>query len=445
MIRNSPREGKSARSDSMLKVAFIGAGSVVFAKRLVTDILHYPSLRECTLSFMDIDEKRLRMITKWTARLVEQEGLPARIESTMDRRQALKGADFVILMIQVGGLKPFEVDVSVPLRYGVDQSVGDTLGPGGVFRALRTIPVLLDICDDMSKLCPKALLINYVNPMAMNCWAMNKHGKIKSVGLCHSVQGTARQVAGYMDIDFDDVSYWCAGINHMAWYLKYEYKGKDAYPLLWKAMKKPKVFAKDRVRFEMMKHLGYFITESSWHLSEYCPYFRRAKKTIKKFEAPTGWYLDICKRGWQKHYKDIQDQIDGKKPIVMDSSQEYGSHIMNAMVTGERFRFNGNVPNTGLITNLPQGSTVEVPIYADKTGIHPSYVGDLPPQLAAMNRTNINVQELAVEAAITGDRRLAFQAVMMDPLTAAVCDIWDIRKMVDEMLKKQKKWLPQFS
>jgi len=428
----------------MFKVAFIGAGSVVFAKRLVTDILYYPELRDCTLSFMDIDEKRLRMITKWTARLVEQESLPTRIESTMDRKKALKGADFVICMIQVGGIKPFEIDIAVPLKHGVDQSVGDTLGPGGVFRALRTIPVLVDICEDMSKLCPKALLINYANPMAMNCWGMNEHGKIRSVGLCHSVQGTARQIAGYMGLDFDDVSYWCAGINHMAWYLEYKCKGKDAYPSLWKALEDPKIFSKDRVRFEMMKHLGYFVTESSWHMSEYVPHFRRRRKTVKRFKVPTGWYLHWCQVGWQPHYKEIQEQIDGKKGIVLDSSREYGSHIIHAMRTGDRFRFNGNVANTGLITNLPEGSTVEVPIYADRTGIHPSYVGDLPPQLAAMNRTNINVQELAVKAALTGDRKLAFQAVMMDPLTAAVCDLWDIQKMVDEMFVKQRKWLPNF-
>lgn len=427
-----------------MKITFIGAGSVVFTKRLVTDILYYPELRNSTLSFMDIDEKRLRMITKWTARLVEQEEFPTKIESTMNRRQALKGADFVIIMIQVGGIKPYEIDIAVPLKYGVDQSVGDTLGPGGVFRALRTIPVLIDICEDMSKLCPNALLINYANPMAMNCWAMNNHGKIKSIGLCHSVQGTARQIAGYMGIDFNEVSYWCAGINHMSWYLKYEYKGRDAYPILWKACNNPKIYAKDRVRFEMMKHLGYFVTESTWHMSEYVPYFRRERKTIKRFHVPTGWYLHWCQVGWQPHYAAIQKEIDGDKRITLDSSHEYGSHIIRAMVTNEPFRFNGNVSNNGLITNLPQGCTVEVPIFADKAGIHPSYVGDLPSQLAAMNRTNINVQELAVQAALKGDRRLAFQAIMMDPLTSAVCDIWNIQKMVDELFKKQKKWLPNF-
>ncbi len=428
----------------MFKVAFIGAGSVVFAKRLVTDILYYPELRDCTLSFMDIDEKRLGMITQWTERLVQQEELPTRIESTTVRKNALRGADFVICMIQIGGIKPFEIDIAVPLKYGVDQSVGDTLGPGGVFRALRTIPVLIDICEDMSRLCPNALMINYANPMAMNCWAMNEHGKIRSIGLCHSVQGTASQIAGYMNIDFDRVSYWCAGINHMAWYLKYEYQGKDAYPRLRKAMRDPRIYAKDPVRFEMMKHLDYFVTESTWHMSEYVPYFRRQRKTVNRFKVETGMYLRCCQTGWQPHYREIQKEIDGKTKIVLDSSREYGSHIINAMITGKTFRFNGSVRNTGLITNLPNGCAVEVPIYADKTGIRPAYVGDLPPQLAALNRTNINVQELTVKAAMAGDRRLVFQAVMLDPLTAAVCDLWDIQKMVDERFRRQRKWLPQF-
>jgi len=345
-------------------------------------------------------------------------------------------------MIQVGGLEAFEHDINIPLKYGVSQEVGDTIGPGGVFRGLRTIPVLLDICRDMEDLCPDALLINYANPMAINCWALNKATKIRNVGLCHSVQGTAMQLANYINVPYEDVSYWVAGINHQAFFLEYKYKGKDAYPLIWEAMKRKEIYEKDKVRFEMMKYLGYFITESSHHLSEYLPYFRTTEERRKKYCEPRWFYLEICKEFWKPHYERIKKQIRGEEPIVISRSHEYCVDIILSMETGNPCRINGNVENKGLITNLPYGCCVEVPCLVDKSGIHPCYVGDLPPQCAALNRTNINVQELAVKAALEQDRTAALQAIMFDPLTSAVLTPREIEKMVEEMFKAEAEWIP---
>ena len=426
----------------MAKVTFIGAGSVVFASRLLCDIVSHPELRESTVSLMDINAERLGLIDKLARLTVAKYAPKAKVEFTLDRRQALKDADYVVIMIQVGGLEAFEKDIYIPLKYGVNQEVGDTLGPGGVFRGLRTIPVLLEICNDMEELCPDALLINYANPMAINCWAMNKATKIRNVGLCHSVQGTAMQLAGYIGVPFEDVSYWVAGINHQAFFLEYKYRGEDAYPLLWGAMKKKEVYERDRIRFEMMKYLGYFITESSHHLGEYVPYFRTTEEKRKKYCEPRWFYLDICKNAWKPHYEHIEKQIRGEEPIRIERSHEYGVDIIHSKEIGTPCRINGNVENTDLITNLPKGSCVEVPCLVDKNGVHPCMVGDLPHQCAALNRTNINVQELAVKAVLEKDRGAALQAVMFDPLTSALLAPREIEKMVDEMIKAEAQWLP---
>jgi alpha-galactosidase len=424
------------------KVTFIGAGSVVFASRLLCDIISHPGLRESTISLMDINAERLGLIDKLARVTVAKYAPKAKVESTLDRRKALKDADYVVIMIQVGGLEAFEKDIHIPLKYGINQEVGDTLGPGGVFRGLRTIPVLLDVCRDMEDLCPDALLINYANPMAINCGAINKATKVKNVGLCHSVQGTAMQLASYINVPFEDVSYWVAGINHQAFFLEYKYKGKDAYPILWEAMKKKEVYDRDKVRFEMMKYLGYFITESSHHLGEYVPYFRTTDEKRKTYCEPRWFYLEICQNAWKPHYEHIEKQIRGEEPIEVKRSHEYGVDIIYSTETGTSRRINGNVENTGLITNLPNGSCVEVPCLVDKNGVHPCIVGDLPPQCAALNRTNINVQELAVKAALEKDRAAALQAVMFDPLTSALLAPREIEKMVNEMFKAEAEWLP---
>jgi len=425
----------------MAKVAFIGAGSVVFASRLLGDIFSHPELADSTICLMDINAERLELIDKLARLIVSKYAPKAKVESKLDRGQALKDADYVIIMIQVGGLEAFEKDIYIPLRYGVNQEVGDTLGPGGVFRGLRTIPVLVDICHDMEDLCPDALLINYANPMAINCWGMNEATKIENVGLCHSVQGTAAQLAGYINVPFEEVSYWVAGINHQAFFLEYKYKGQDAYPLIWEAMNNKEVHDKDRVRFEMMKYLGYFITESSHHLGEYVPYFRTTEERRKKYCEPRWFYLEICQNAWRPHYERIERQIRGEEPIEIKRSGEYGVDIIFSMETGNPCRINGNVENNGLITNLPDGCCVEVPCLVDKNGIHPCHIGDLPAQCAALNRTSINVQELAVKAALEKDRKAAVQAVMFDPLTSALLTPRETEKMVDDMFKAEAEWL----
>ena len=422
----------------------IGAGSIVFARRLLADMLSYPELAGSTVHLMDINQSRLELIASLAETMVAQEGLPTRIEATTNRTEALDGADYVIAMIQVGGLDAFELDIAIPSRYGIDQTVGDSLGPGGVFRGLRTIPVLVDVCHDMERYCPDALLINYANPMAMNCWAMNSATEIRSVGLCHSVQGTAERLAGFLGAPTSEVSYWAAGINHMSWFLRFEWKGKDAYPLLQKAMADPTVYVQEKVRWEIVRHFGYFVTESSHHMSEYVPYFRKRPELIKNLVTPRWDYLQVCKNGWQQHYEEVRRQIAGDAPVEIGRSHEYGMEIINAMETDVPARINGNVANSGVVTNLPNGCCVEVPCLVDRTGIHPCHVGDLPPQCAALNRTNVNVQELAVKAALMGDRDAARMAVALDPLTGALLTLDEISDMVGELFAAEAAYLPQF-
>ncbi len=428
----------------MAKVAMIGAGSVVFARRLLADLLSYPELTDTTVALMDVNRERLELIAALAEKMMAQQGAGGRVEATLNRSEALDGADYVISMIQVGGLQAFEMDVSIPRKYGIDQTVGDTLGPGGVFRGLRTVPVLVDIAEEMERRCPDALLINYANPMAINCRGVSRATAIKNVGLCHSVQGTAERLAGFIGAPLSEMAYWVAGINHMAWFLRFERQGEDAYPALRQALADPTIYAQDKVRFEIMRHFGYFVTESSHHMSEYIPYFRQDPGLVEKYVTPRWDYLDICKSGWQPHYEKVERQIAGLEPVEINRSHEYGIEIINAMETNVPARINGNVANTGLITNLPPGCCVEVPCLVDNAGLHPCFVGDLPPQLAALNRTSINVQELAAEAALTGDRDLARMAVALDPLTASMLTLAQIADMVDELFMAEAEYLPQF-
>ncbi|WP_094551743.1 alpha-glucosidase/alpha-galactosidase [Petroclostridium xylanilyticum] len=434
----------------MAKIAMIGAGSIVFAKNLIVDILSFPELSGSTISLMDIDEGRLDMISKLAHKVVAQEGFNATIEATTDRRQALEDANYVILMIQVGGVNVYEYDVAIPMKYGIKQAVGDTLGPGGVFRALRTIPVFLDICKDIEELCPDALILNYVNPMAMNCWALNAATNIKNVGLCHSVQGTSEDIARYIGAPYEEISYKCAGINHMAWFLEYKWNGKDAYPLIKEKYNDPAVYNQDITKFEFLKHFGYFVTESSYHMSEYVPYFRKKDAWIDKIKGIDSWlkddegsYLHRCQRLASTFYEDMNKIVDANK-VEVNRTHEYGAYIIHAIETGTPTVINGNVENKGLITNLPQGCVVEVPCLVNKNGIQPTVIGELPPQLAALNRTNINVQELAVKGCLAGDKELIYNAIMTDPLTSTILDMDEIRAMVDEMFEAEKDYLPQF-
>jgi alpha-galactosidase len=427
----------------MPKIAMIGAGSTVFAYRLTCDILSFPELEDSVLALVDVNQENLDLSTSLIRRAIEQEELPAQIIATDDRRRALDGADYVIAMFRVGGLEAIRPDLEIPRRYGVDQSVGDTLGPGGVLYGLRHIPILMDICRDMAELCPDALLMNYANPMAAGCWAINQATKIANVGLCHSVQGTSKQLASYIGAPVEEITYWAGGINHMDWFLRFEWNGEDAYPLLHEAMQKPEIYAKDPVRFEIMRHFGHFVSESSGHMSEYVPYFRRTPQMLERYSLkPRDVDQALSRR--QDHYQTIRDRLASDQPLDFVRTHEYCSRIIHAQETNTPFLFYGNVENTGLITNLPEGSCVEVPVLADATGLHPCHVGDLPPQCAGLNRTNINVQELIVKAALDGDRHAVYHAIALDPLTSSLLTLDEVRKMADELIDASASMLPQF-
>jgi alpha-galactosidase len=437
----------------MAKIVIIGAGSHVFTRNLVTDFLSYPELRGSTISLMDIDEDRLDLVTSFTRKIVSQHSYATEVESTTDRRTALDGADYVILSIRVGGLAANRLDLEIPAKYGIVQGVGDTIGPGGVFYGLRHVPVILDICRDMEELCPDAWLLNYTNPMALICWAVNDHSSVKNIGLCHSVQGTASELARYIGAPPDEVQYWVAGINHMAWFLEFKWRGEDAYPLLRERFKDPAVYSgpdahwagPDIVRVEVFKALGYFPTESSQHLSEYVPWFRKSPELMERFKLSDRLdTLGTMIEGRARSEEEMRRLVASRDPIPVERSTEYCSSIIHSMETGTPRRVNVNVNNHGLITNLPRGSCVEVPCLVDGGGVHPCHVGDLPPQCAALNRTNINVQELAVLGAVEKDRELVFQSLLLDPLTSAMLTIDETHSMVDEMFEAEAHLLKGF-
>jgi alpha-galactosidase len=439
----------------MTKITLIGAGSVVFARILCGDILLTPALRDCTLSLMDIDPGRLERARQIVDRLIGQLGVPARVEASLDRRTAVTGADFVITTFQQGGLDAYALDIEIPRRYGVEQCVGDTLGPGGVFRSLRSIPVLTGLAAELDQVAPDALLLNYTNPMAANCWAYDALTGRPHVGLCHSVQGTSEMLSKWVGVPYDEVTYRVAGINHQAWFLDFRRGQEDLYPRLREAVRNPEWRGLEPVRIELFEHFGHFVTESSGHASEYSPYFRKTAAMVEtelvpRFTSPEDyWY------GWGRTGGCLQYCIDRQaetfaadqrdNPAPTSRTREYGSVIIEAIVANQLARVYGNVPNHGLIDNLPDGCCVEVPCLVDGNGIQPTRVGRLPTQLAGLNRTNVNVQELIVEAARCGSREAVHHAVMLDPLTAAACTLPSIHKMVDELLAAEAQWLPQFS
>lgn len=430
----------------MAKITFIGAGSTVFAKNLMGDILSYPELAGSTISLFDIDDERLRTSEIVAHKIANTLGAPAKIETTTDRRRALDGADYAICMIQVGGYKPGTVtDFEIPKKYGLRQTIADTLGIGGIMRGLRTIPVLLDMCHDMEEVCPDVTFLQYVNPMAMNCWAISRATKIKTVGLCHSVQGTAEALAHDIGVPIEEINYVCAGINHVAFYLRFERDGEDLYPRIRKVIDDGRVPDWNRVRYEMLKHLGYFVTESSEHFSEYTPWFikRDRPDLIERFNVPLDEYITRCENqiaGWHK----MKALYESDEPIEIERSPEYGSLIIHSMETGTPRVVYGNVPNRGLIDNLPQGCCVEVPVLVDKSGLQPTKIGALPPQLAALMQTNVNVQSLVVEAALTGKREHIYHAAMLDPHTGAELDLDQIHSLVDDLIAGHEGWLPAY-
>jgi alpha-galactosidase len=437
----------------MKKIAFIGAGSFGFTRTLVKDILTFPALSDCTIALMDIDGERLAAITKAVEKIIRKGNYPAKILSTKNRAEALEGADGVVCTILAGGVNVWRHDIEIPKKYGVDINVGDTRGPAGIFRALRTIPVMLDICKDIETYCPDAIFLNYTNPMAMLCRAMQgQFPKIKVTGLCHSVQGTAEMLAKWIGAPMDEITFTCAGINHQAFYLDYKWQGKDAYPLIREAMNKPEIYNHEMVRNEMFLHLDYYVTESSGHNSEYNSWFRKRPDLIEKYcTHGTGWnpghyaYIlnEYLKR--EDNWKDEIHKWLQKDDINLERGHEYAAYIFNATIgDGTMFEFNGNVKNFGLIDNLPEGCCVEVPVLASKKGLQPMHVGPLPDHLAVLVNTSARCEELAVEGAITGDRRKIFHAICFDPLTSSVLSLDEIKAMVDEMFEANKDYLPQF-
>ncbi len=437
----------------MTKITFIGAGSTVFAKNLLGDILSFPELANSTISLMDIDPVRLKTSEIVAHKVAQFFDAKPKIEATLDRRQALDGADYAISMFQVGGYKPSTVvDFEIPKKYGIRQTIADTLGIGGIMRGLRTIPVFLDICEDMEELCPDVMFLQYVNPMAMNTWAINRASKIKTVGLCHSVQGTAEALAEDLGVPYDEINYICAGINHMAFYLKFERNGEDLYPQLRKIAEAKSYGHRyrglaDHVRYEVFRRTGYFVTESSEHFSEYVPWFIKNDRPdlIEQYEIPLDEYITRCElqiAEWEAERAALErGELDEQR---YERSQEYGSLIIHSMETGTPRIVYGNVANQGLIDNLPHGCCVEVPCLVDKNGLQPTKIGRMPPQLAALQQTNINVQSLVVEAALTGRREHIYHAAMLDPHTAAELSLDQIWSLVDELIKAHGDMMPQY-
>jgi alpha-galactosidase len=437
----------------MTKIAFIGAGSLGFTRDLVRDVLTFPLLKDATLALMDINPERLDFSLKSVQRIIEMGKYPARVTATLDRAEALRDADIVLVTILSGSTEVWRYDIEIPKQYGVDINVGDTRGPSGIFRALRTIPVMVDIAKDMERLCPNATLLNYTNPMAMLCRALQRSTFIRLTGLCHSVQGTAMMLADWIGAPYSEITYTCAGLNHMAWYLKYAWNGKDAYPLIREAVtKRPEVYNEEIVRNEMFLNMDYYVTESSGHNSEYNAWFRKRPDLIEKYcTHGTGWnpgeYAYILKeyQNAENTWKDeARKWFAAETPIELERGEEYAAHIINALMGGEPFTFNGNVSNTGLVTNLPEGACVEVPVWVSRKGFEPVHVGALPPQCAALTNLTAEIEEMAVEAVLTGDPRLVFHAICHDPLTAAVLSLSEIRQMVNQMFAQNREYLGYF-
>ena len=438
----------------MTKIAFIGAGSLDFTNDLVRDILTFPLLRDAHIALMDINPERLEFARTSVLKLIAAGNYPATVSATLNRAEALEGADVVLTTILAGSTDVWRYDIEIPKKYGVDINVGDTRGPSGIFRFLRTLPPMMEIVRDMEKYCPDAVLLNYTNPMAMLCGALQRQTSIRVTGLCHSVQGSARMLADWIGAPYDEIDYLCAGINHQAWYLEYKWKGKDAYPLIHKAItERPEIYNEEIVRNEMYLAIGKYVTESSGHNSEYNAWFRKRPDLIEKYcTNGTGWnpgeYAYILKE-YQKTeatWKEITKERLAKPLTASDleRGEEYAAYIINALKGGEPFKFNGNVPNTHLITNLPEGACVEVPVLVDRAGFHPMHVGDLPPECALLTSLSSGIEELAIQGALTGDPVAIYRAIAHDPLTMAVLSLAEIREMTNEMFEQNKDHLPEF-
>jgi alpha-galactosidase len=436
----------------MAKVVFIGAGSFGFTRNLVRDLLTFDNLSNAEIALVDINKQRLTFARRACEKLIAQGGYKATVTATTQRRDVLKGADAVCVTILRGATSVWQHDILIPKKYGIDTNVGDTRGPSGIFRALRTIPEMVAIARDMEELCPRAIMLNYTNPMAMLCHAMQKETDIQLTGLCHSVQGTAAMLERWLGLKSGQMDYQCAGINHMAWYLKLEHKGRDLYPKLKKVVQTDKaVYNHEQVRNEMFLALGSYVTESSGHNSEYNWWFRKRPDLIKQYcTKGTGWnpghYAYILKeyqkreKGWQASVKEWLAQDE----VPLGRGHEYAASIISAYMGGDIFEFNGNLTNDGLIDNLPAGCCVEVPVVASRKGFEPIRVGSIPAAPAMLTGLSAQIEMMAVEGCLKGDAELVYQAIAHDPLTAAKLSLAEARQMTKEMFRKNKKWLPHF-
>lgn len=453
-----------------LKIAMIGAGSIGFTRRLMGDLLTVPEFADTTFAFTDIDERNLDMVTQLARRDIAGNDLPAKVEATTDRRAAIADADYVLCMIRQGGLEAFASDIDIPLKYGVDQCVGDTICAGGILYGQRGIAAILDFCKDIREVAkPGALFLNYSNPMAMLTWAANQYGGVKTIGLCHGVQGAHHQIAACVEnwakqegmigdddrVTKKDVDVIFAGINHQTWCVKAEWRGIDLIPRLYELFTRhPKFPTTEKVRIDVLKRFGYYSTESNGHLSEYLPWYRKRLDDINKWidlsswiNGETGGYLRVCTEGRNWFETDFPNWLAQDPPRFTPEkrSEEHGSYIIEGLETGRLYRGHFNVVNENHITNLPNGCIIEIPGYVDKNGINLPVVGDLPLACAATCSASVRVQEMSVKAAVTGDVLLLKQAVLHDPLVGAVCDPEEVWQMTDEMLVAQAQWLPQYA
>lgn len=433
----------------MSKVTIIGAGSAVFAYEIMRDVLVTPGLESGTFALVDVDPERLELAHQIAEKLISVTGRNWSIEASVDRTKVLAGSDYVINTIEVAGLANVRHDFDIPMKYGVNQCIGDTIGPGGIFKALRTLPAWVQILRDVEALAPEALVMNYTNPMSLTCLTGVRASHLPIVGLCHSIPHTAEVLARYLGVPVDELKYRAAGINHLAWLVDVTHNGEDMYPRLRELSRDPAIYEKDPVRFEMMLHLGAFVTESSGHTSEYTPYFRKRPDLIEKYTRPgylgeTGYYANNWPQWREKAAEKVRQMVSGEVEIKLERGVEYASQIMQAIESDTPTVIYGNVKNTGLVTNLPNGGVVEVACLVNRDGIQPTYFGALPTQLAALDRAHMAVHDLVATAVLEENREAAFYALMLDPLTAAVCSPAEIRQMFDEMASVEAAYLPKW-
>lgn len=432
----------------MPKITFIGAGSAVFARQIMTDIMAVEGLDEGEFALVDIDAQRLELAHRIAEKIIALTGKRWSVVASTERREVLANSDFIVNSIEVAGLANVRHDYDIPLKYGIDQCIGDTIGPGGIFKALRTGPAWLDVLHDCERLCPDALVLNYTNPMSILTLAALRGTTMRTVGLCHSVQGTSRQLAGYLGVPYDELEWRCAGINHNTWFTVLRHHGQDMYPRLRERARQPEIYERDPVRFEMMLHFGAFVTESSGHFSEYVPYFRKQPELIERYcrsgyRGETGFYANNWPEWRRKNDEQIAEMLAGTREVPLTRSHEYASYIVDAVQHDRPTVIHGNVLNTGLIDNLPDGC-VEVACLVDRNGVQPCHFGPLPEQLAALNRAHMAVHTLMLDALLKRDKEAARYALLLDPLSAAVCSPAEISSLFDEMWEAEREYLQPF-